>query len=374
MSRILLFGATGFTGRLTAAELVRTGAAPVLVGRSGDALEALVTELTPQAPGGRTPTFEVADTNTPESLRALLHSPDDVIVSTVGPYSRLGSVAVEAAIDAGCAYVDCAGEPAFIRTVFETYGPPAVSTGARLLTAMGFDFLPGNLAGALLIDRFADQGLTRIDIGYFVTGPFGPSGGTIASAAGIMVDPSFAFRGGALVGERPGARTRQFPVAGQQNTGLSMGGSELFALPLLDPDLTDVSVHVGWAGRWARAASAASGLAASARQVPGIGSAFGAVLRSALGSSSTDGPAEHLRQGARSVVIAEAEDADHRPLGRIQIEGPNPYDLTAALLTWSARMLSRRAEKDIGAVGPVTAFGLDALVSGCLALGLAEVD
>ncbi len=178
MSRILLFGATGFTGRLTAAELVRTGAAPVLVGRSGDALEALVTELTPQAPGGRTPTFEVADTNTPESLRALLHSPDGVIVSTVGPYSRLGSVAVEAAIDAGCAYVDCAGEPAFIRTVFETYGPPAVSTGARLLTAMGFDFLPGNLAGALLIDRFADQGLTRIDIGYFVTGPFGPSGGT----------------------------------------------------------------------------------------------------------------------------------------------------------------------------------------------------
>lgn len=369
-----MFGATGFTGRLTARELVRTGAAPVLVGRSGDALEALVAELTPEAPGGRPPTLEVADTTHPGSLRRLLHSPDDVIVSAVGPYSRLGSVAVEAAIDAGCAYVDCAGEPAFIRTVFETHGPRAERTGARLLTAMGFDFTPGNLAGALLIERLADQGLARLDIGYFVVGQFGPSGGTIASAAGIMLDPSFGFRSGSVVRERPGARLRSFMVAGRPNSGLSMGGSEIFTLPRLAPELTDISVHVGWAGRWARAASAASGLAAGARQVPGIGSAMGAVIRGALGSSDAEGPSEHMRAGARSVVIAEAATADNQPLGRIQVEGPNPYDLTAALLTWSARMLSRRADKDVGAMGPVAAFGLDALVSGCLALGLAEVD
>lgn len=374
MSRIVLFGATGYTGRLVARELVRTGAAPLLVGRSADALGALVEELNDEAPGGRAAAFEVADTQRPASLRRLLTSTDDVVVSAVGPYVRLGSVAVEAAIDAGCAYVDCAGEPAFLRTVYETYGPRARRTGARLLPAMGYDFVPGNLAGALLIQRLKDSGLTGVRIGYFVAGPFGPSSGSVASAAGIMIDPSFAWREGQLQPERPGARVHTFDLSGAEAAGVSMGGSEHYTLPRLDPDLMDVSVHVGWLGRWSRAVSAASGLAAGARQMPVVGTAMGAMLRGALGGASAEGPADHVRSRSRSIVIAEGLGDGGSVLGRVRVEGPNPYDLTAALLTWSARMLSRRAEKGTGALGPVDAFGLEALVSGCLALGLAETD
>ena len=120
MARIVLFGATGYTGRLIARDLVRTGAAPLLVGRSADTLTAMVEELNDTAPGGRAASFEVADLDRPGSLRRLLESPDDVVVSAVGPFARLGSVAVEAAIDAGCAYVDCTGEPAFIPTSMST--------------------------------------------------------------------------------------------------------------------------------------------------------------------------------------------------------------------------------------------------------------
>lgn len=374
MARIVLFGATGYTGRLVARDLVRGGVAPVLVGRGSEALSALVEELNDQAPGGRAATFEVADTNRPASLRRLLRSPDDVLVSAVGPYARLGSVAVEAAVDAGCAYVDCSGEPVFIRSVFDEYGPQARRTGARLLPAMGYDFVPGNLAGGLLIDRYRGAGLASIRIGYFVTGPFGPSSGSVASAAGIMMDPSFGYRDGKVVTERPGAHVETFTVDGDEVQGLSMGGSELLALPRLDPDLTQIAVHVGWAGRWSRAASAASSLAAGALQVPGVGSAMGAVFRTALGGASAEGPAAHVRAKSRSIVFAEGFDPTGELIGRVSVEGPNPYDLTAALLTWSARMVSRRAENGVGALGPVDAFGLDALVSGCLALGLAEVD
>lgn len=374
MARIVLFGATGYTGRLIARDLVRTGAAPLLVGRSADTLTALVDELNDTAPGGRAASFEIADLDRPGSLRRLLDSPDDVVVSAVGPFARLGSVAVEAAIDAGCAYVDCTGEPAFIRRVFEDYGPRAARTGARLLPAMGYDFVPGNLAGALLLRRYQGAGLTGLRIGYFVTGPFGPSSGSVASAAGIMLDPSFAWRDGAVQSERPGAHVHSFDVSDGDADAMSLGGTEHFALPRLDPALRDVAVHVGWAGRWSRAASAASGLAAGARQVPGIGSAMGAVFRTALGGASAEGPADHVRARSRSIVVAEGVAADGAELGRVTVEGPNPYDLTAALLTWSARMLSRRAEKGVGTLGPVDAFGLDALVSGCLAIGLAETD
>ncbi len=374
MARIVVFGATGYTGRLVARDLVRGGAAPLLVGRSSAALQELVEDLNESAPGGRAATFEVADLTRPASLRRLLHSPDDVVVSAVGPYARLGSVAVEAAIDAGCAYADCSGEPVFIRRMFEEYGAKPRRTGARLVPAVGYDFLPGNLAGALLIDRYAAAGLSRIQVGYFVTGPFGPSSGTVASAAGVMLDPSTVYRGGHVVTERPGAQVQDFRVGDEEVSGLSLGGSEVFALPRLDPALSDVAVYVGWAGRWSRAASAASSVAAGARQVPGFGAAVGAVFRTALGGASGEGPAEHIRARARSLVVAEGADANGGALGRITLEGPNPYDLTAGLLTWTARMLSRRAERDVGTLGPVDAFGLEALVSGCLALGLAEID
>ncbi len=374
MARIVLFGATGYTGRLVARDLVRGGAAPLLVGRNSDALAELVEDLNEDAPGGRAASFEVATIDRPASLRRLLESPDDVVVSAVGPYARLGSVAVEAAVDAGCAYVDCAGEPVFLRQMFTEYDSKARRTGARLLPAVGYDFIPGNLAGTLLIDRYAPAGLTTLRIGYFVKGPFGPSSGSVASAAGVMLDPANTFRDGHLVSERPGARLRTFPVGNDTVSGLSLGGSEVFTLPGLDPRLQDIDVYVGWAGRWSRAAAAASGLAAGARQVPGLGSAMGAVFRSTLGGASAEGPADHVRGKTRSFVVAEGSAADGGVLGRVTLEGPNPYDLTSGLLTWAARMLSRRAERDVGTLGPVAAFGLDALVSGCLALGLCETD
>ena len=82
----------------------------------------------------------------------------DVLVSTVGPFVKWGEPALRAAVAAGCTYLDSTGEPPFIRRVFEEFGPPAERSGARLLTAMGYDFAPGALAGALALE---DAGRAR---------------------------------------------------------------------------------------------------------------------------------------------------------------------------------------------------------------------
>ena len=58
----------------------------------------------------------------------------------------------------------------------------------------------------------------------------------------------------------------------------------------------------------------------------------------------------------------------------MHVEGPSPYDLTADLLAWGAAMLLTRQESGPGTLGPADAFGLDALIDGCAALGLARVD
>jgi short subunit dehydrogenase-like uncharacterized protein len=119
--RIVVFGATGYTGDLTARALVDRGARPVLAARDAERVSRLAAEL-----GGLE--TAVADVAQPATLRDLVER-GDVLVSTVGPFSRLGGPAVEAAIAAGAHYLDSTGEGAFIRTVFERHGPAAEAAG-----------------------------------------------------------------------------------------------------------------------------------------------------------------------------------------------------------------------------------------------------
>ena len=171
--RIVLFGATGYMGALAARALAARGVRPVLAARNAHRLQVLATHL-----GG----FDtaVADVARPETVRALVER-GDVLVSTVGPFARFGEPAVQAAIAAGAHYLDSTGEGSFIREVFERHGPGARTAGCALLTAFGYDFVPGHLAGALAL-REAGEAVTRIDIGYFTPGRFATSGGTKASA------------------------------------------------------------------------------------------------------------------------------------------------------------------------------------------------
>src|SRR3954462_7375986 len=240
MGRIVLFGATGYTGRLTAEALVARGAKPVLAARSADSLAELADEL-----GGGLDTA-VADVSEPRTVGALV-SPGDVIVSTVGPFARWGGPAIEAAIRAGAGYLDSTGESSFIRRVFERYGNLANRSGSGLVTAFGYDWVPGNLAGALAL-REAGEGAERVAIGYYAMGggSGGMSGGTQASAAGAMLDPGFAFRDGRLKPERGAKRVASFDVEGRRLQGVSAGSSEHFALPHSYPRLREVDVYLGW--------------------------------------------------------------------------------------------------------------------------------
>src|SRR4051794_33566098 len=164
--RIVVFGATGYTGDLVSRALVDQGAAPVLAARNEARVRALAEEL-----GGLE--WAVADVDRPDTVRALVER-GDVLISTVGPFARWGEPAVQAAIAAGAHYLDSTGEGSFIRAVFERFGPGAQAAGCGLLTAFGYDWVPGNLAGGLAL-RDAGEAATRVEIGYFITGGAGAS-------------------------------------------------------------------------------------------------------------------------------------------------------------------------------------------------------
>jgi len=372
--QVILLGATGFTGRLTAEAMTRAGLAPVLAGRSADALVALTGDVAGLGPIDAPPTWRTADVTQPASVRALVTSPDDVLVSTVGPFTRLGRPAIEAAIDQGCAYLDSTGEPPFIRAVFEEYGPRAEQSGARLLTAFGYDYVPGNLAAAHAIAdaRAAGRIPVSVEIGYFIDGTLAISSGTRASAAVMAASTPFALRNGRIV-DHSGS-VAAFDVDGRRLDAMPVSGSEHFTLARLDPGVRDVGVYLGWAGRWTRAAHAAGGALSLASRVPLLGSAVRAGVGRAAGSTTGEGPSAAKRAGARSVAVARTLDGVGRILSHARVEGPSPYDLTADLLAWGAAMMLTGRATASGALGPVDAFGFDALVDGCADIGLRRVD
>ena len=363
MSRIVLFGATGYTGRLVAAALLARGADPVLAARDRKRTEALAGEL---AGDGPPPEVAEADVHRPETVRALVDR-GDVLVSTVGPFARWGAAAVEAAIDAGAHYLDSTGEPGFIRDVFHRWGPRAQVAEAALVPAFGYDWVPGNLAGALAL-RDGGDAVTRLDIGYFVTGSVGPgslSGGTRASAAGVLGAPGYAWRGGRLVDEAPARHHRTYRVHGAARSGLSVAGSEHLALPRLAPGLRDVHVHLGWFGAAARPVQALSHLT----RLPGVPRLVESVGARLL-PGSTGGPDEAARRRSGTHVQAVGSGPDGRELARVQLEGPNPYTLTGDLLAWAAIRARDGGLTGAGALGPVEAFGLPELEAGAATAGL----
>lgn len=364
--RIVVFGATGYTGRLVSEALVGSGARPVLAARNAETLDELAGEL-----GGGLET-QTADVGRPESLRALVER-GDVLVSCVGPFNEYGDPAVEAAIDAGAHYIDSTGESRFIRRVFEEFGPRAEAAGCGLLTAFGYDFVPGNLAGALALEQ-AGTTATRLSIGYFISGGGGSrtdamSGGTAASAAGVAVDKAYCYRGGQLVDERPAKRVRSFPWGEKQLTGFSLGCTEHFALPRLQPGLRDVDVYLGWLGPASRVAQVAS----LVTELPGARAGIKALLGKVGAKGSSGGPDAEARSKSGSRIVAEAYGSDGNLLATVRLEGPNGYTFTGDILGWGARRAAEHGTDGSGALGPVDGFGLRTLEAGCAEVGLRQV-
>jgi short subunit dehydrogenase-like uncharacterized protein len=360
--RIVLFGATGYTGRMTAEALVRRGARPVLAGRSTNRLEDMSAELD----GLDFATAEVAD---PATVMDLVDR-GDVLVTTVGPFARWGQAAAEAAIKRGAHYLDSTGEPQFIREVFERYGPAAARAGIGMLTAFGYDWVPGNLAGALALHRAGGEAV-RVDVGYFFTGDYrnGASGGTLASLAGVVAAPGYAWRDGRIVTERVARRVRGFDVDGRHPTAFSVGSSEHFALPRLDPRLREVNTFLGWFGPLSRPMQVVSMAGSIALKVPGASAAFDA-LANRFVKGSTGGPDADTRAKSGSHIVAEAYGPGDRLLARVAVTGGNGYDFTAGVLAWGSMKAAEGALRGTGALGPVDGYGLEVLEAGCAEAGL----
>ncbi|WP_188189924.1 saccharopine dehydrogenase NADP-binding domain-containing protein [Nonomuraea sp. SYSU D8015] len=160
---IAVYGATGHTGRLAAAELRARGRDVILAGRDGAALKALAEEF------GGEPGVVVhqATLDDPAALRALAEQAG-VLIHCAGPFTHTGEPVARAAVEGGCHYVDHALEQHHTKWIFDTMQEPSRQAGITMITAMSFyggmgDLLAGAVAEGL-------TGIDRVISAYAVTG------------------------------------------------------------------------------------------------------------------------------------------------------------------------------------------------------------
>jgi short subunit dehydrogenase-like uncharacterized protein len=183
---IVLYGATGFVGKLTAEYLARAaaGARIALAGRSQDRLLAVRESLAEPAQSWPVLT---ADAESPSTLDEMA-ARTQVVVTTVGPYTRYGLPLVAACAAAGTDYADLTGEPPFIGDSIDLYHKQAADNGARIVHACGFDSIPSDLSVYALYRAARDDGEGELAGTDFVVRSFsgGLSGGTIASLVEVL--------------------------------------------------------------------------------------------------------------------------------------------------------------------------------------------
>ncbi|GAA1658556.1 enoyl reductase [Mycolicibacterium murale] len=183
---IVVYGATGFAGRLTALYLATAGgdARIALAGRSADKLIKVRDSLGPTAQSWPLIT---ADASQPSTLNAMA-ARTRVVITTVGPYTKYGLPLVAACAAAGTDYADLTGETMFIRDSIDTYHKEAADTGARIVHSCGFDSVPSDLTVYALHKQAQADGAGDLLDTTMVVRRFagGVSGGTVASMLEVM--------------------------------------------------------------------------------------------------------------------------------------------------------------------------------------------
>ncbi|GAA3718785.1 saccharopine dehydrogenase NADP-binding domain-containing protein [Nonomuraea antimicrobica] len=233
---IVLFGATGFTGALTAAYLAREagpGTRWAVAGRDRAKLERLVERLGLDVP------VLVADAADPASLADLARR-TRVLATTVGPYVRYGEPLVAACADAGTHYLDLTGEPEFVDRVYVRYHDRAARSGAKLVHACGFDSIPYDLGVLYTVTRLPEG--VPLKVSGFVRGNGRPSGGTLATVLSAL------GRARETVGQGTQRRSAEPRPRGRRVSSLPGGlrhvGGWALPMPTIDPLIVGYSARL----------------------------------------------------------------------------------------------------------------------------------
>lgn len=325
--KIIVYGASGYQGRLVLAELARRGIEPVLAGRDPARLERAA-ELT----GLRGADRRVAAAGDARAL-AEAFAGGDAVVNCAGPFTHTARAVAAAAVEAGRPYVDTSGEQLAVKDLFDTLGARARRAGVSVVPAATDGCVPLDLLASLVAARLGTVEEMRT---VHLIGPGGGmSRGTLRSLAATIE----TVRAGGLVYDggrwRPGRPGRRGEVRLPGRGGVRTVPG--FAVP----EVVTIPRHV----RLRRL----EGLAEAA-----VGEGPAGVPSPELIAGMPEGPGERDRRAQRFTYLAEAAGAGGRRMRGV-VEGSDTYGLTAVIAVEAARRLVA-GPVGAGVLAPAQAF------------------
>ncbi|MBI2890251.1 MAG: saccharopine dehydrogenase NADP-binding domain-containing protein [Nitrospirae bacterium] len=340
-ARVIVYGATGYTGRLICEELKRRSVPFAMAGRNLARLEAYNKELGGAARGISAVPHTVAD------LTRVFRG-HEVVINVTGPFGLLGESVVKAALDANCHYLDTTGEQDFMLAVKERFGRQAEEKKRVVVNANSWYFGPGEAAAHYLRQRFP-----HLDTYNIVYCPLGTP--TIASTQSLLRvarRPGFSWIEGKLEPNR-GLADVSIQVPGEvlSKPAFLMPGGEALHFAS-EPGVRNVRVYM--------ASELVPRFVRLVRIWTALSKVFGDLLdplgdRLVLWFWKTPPPEDPAQ--TRFVVMAAGESEGDRKI--CVLYGSRPYVITGVLCGWAAQRLLAGAHKRVGVISTAQAFGAE---------------
>ncbi len=336
---VVLYGATGYTGRLVAQDLAEQGAAFAIAGRNRERLEQVADGLDAE------PEILVASVDRPDELEAMA-SRAPTLASAAGPFNRIGQPVLEAALRTGTHFVDTTGEQAYLRWA-ASQDARAREAGITVINAAGFDVVPSDLAAVLAADQLDE--VERLELALSTNSRL--SDGTQRSMA-ASTGEWWEYKDGRFKPAVAGRYLRTFDLPGKDELQTavflpwgdcataprSTGARNVRTFFLLPPERAK-RYHRFWP------------VQAVLSKVPLIDRLF-----EAAAPDDRDGPDEDAREDSWFTILAETEDPDGQ-VARAVVEGTDPYGLTGAATSRIALALARGEIDATGVMTPTMALG-----------------
>jgi short subunit dehydrogenase-like uncharacterized protein len=339
---IAVYGATGYTGRLIAAELDRAGADFRLAGRNREKLDQLAADLDSKVE------VHAVSLDDPRGLNGLL-ADCSTVIACAGPFHLHGEPVMRAAVETGTHYLDTTGEQTYMRLAWERYDRPARETGVAVIPAMGFDYAPGDMIASLTA-----AGMGKLDtlrLGY--RAKMQPTRGTMLSALEMIKGGDVEWRGGRLQPADQSVPRDSFDF------GSPLGEMKMTRYPAGEHITVPRHIETERVETTLSADSFAPGPAANL--LPLIFRGAGLAMRTPLRDLAAK-LIPHLPEGASaeernaSTFTIGCEAVAGGKVSRGLISGRDVYGLTAALLAKGAMIAASGGIGRSGALAPSEAF------------------
>jgi len=362
---VIVYGASGYTGRLVCEYLREYGIPFIAAGRSAEKLNAAMKS---NVAGIETANYEVVEVE--HSIEALtkLFKGASVVLNTVGPFAKFGPEVVEACLATKCHYTDTTGEQDWLITLDQEYGARFAAAGLLLSPGLAQMYTTGEIAAQLCLET---PGLDTLDIAVFWGGS-----PTIASTQTILVNAAtskaYYLEQNQYVEWQPDAGLYHLSIPGQHEAALALpwGGTSHPVWFKKDPRVANVKV-LGGVFNKPLMLGVPQIVAAALKATEGMNpdDRYAALAQTAASVMNTMPPRENPR-------INKSVDSVHAsgPLARAHcvIYGNCNYKQTGLLQAYAAASLLQQAPKRVGFASGCQAFGHHELLGTLRSFGLVQ--